>query len=135
MVLSKSLRNTAKIQKCRSADCSPNSDEMAEVSMRLGKSGKSKMAGFTHLNKLVSMMKESNVWTGSIKGYFFRGTIPTKMKSEIKEYSKVAGWQSKTTKRMSKSGIMWRAKGKRYLLIFANYRGMGNRIYCSLTII
>ena len=133
--MSKAIQNYARVQKCQSADCSPDSDQMAEVSMHLGKRGKSKMAGFNHLNKLVSMMKESNVWTGSIKGYFFRGTIPTKMKSEIQEYSRVAGWQSKTTKRMSKSGILWRAKGKRYLLIFATYRGMGNRIYCSLTII
>jgi hypothetical protein len=130
-----SIRNTARTHLCRSKECSPDDDQMAAVSVYLGKMGKSDLAGYKHLLDLVGRMKESNVWKGAIKGYFFKGTIPTKMKSEIQSYARTAKWQSKTTKRMTKSGILWRTKGKKYLLIFAVYRGMGNKIYCSLTVI
>ena len=133
--MAKSIRNSARTYLCRSSECAPDEDQMAAVSKYLGKGGKSNQGGYKHLIDLVGRMKESNVWKGSIKGYFFKGSIPTKMKSDIQSYAQSAGWQSKTTKRMTKRGILWRAKGKRYLLIFANYRGAGNKIYCSLTII
>lgn len=133
--MAKQIRNIARVKFCQSDDCSPSDDHRAEVSMHLGKNGKSKLPGFNHLNNLVSLMKESNVWGGKIRGYFFKGSITTKMKSEIQDFASSSGWKTKSTKIMTKRGILWRAKGKRYLLIFANYRGMGNRIYCSLTII
>lgn len=131
----KPLRNSARTHRCRSEGCVPDGEQMATVSMYLGKAQKSKLAGYKHLLTLVGQMKESNVWQGNILGYFFKGTIPSRMKSAIREYMQTANWQTKTTKRMKKSGILWRSKGKRYLLIFANYRGMGDKIYCSLTII
>jgi len=133
--MAKSIRNSARTYLCRSENCAPDEDQMAAVSMHLGKSGKANLPGYKHLMDLVGRMKESNVWKGSIRGYFFKGSIPTGMKSNIQSYARTAGWQSKTTKRMNKRGILWRSKGKRYLLIFANYRGTGNKIYCSLTII
>lgn len=133
--MAKIIRNSARTFRCRSENCTPDEDQLAAVSMYLGKQGKAKLPGYKHLMDLVGRMKESNVWKGSIKGYFFKGSIPTSMKSDIQSYASAASWQKKTTKRMSKSGILWRSKGKRYLLIFASYRGMGNRIYCSLTII
>lgn len=133
--MAEAIRNNARTKMCRSKECAPDEDQLATVSVQLGKAGKSKLAGFGHLMELVKSMKESNVWKGSIKGYFFKGTIPTKMKSEIDSYTKTSRWKNTTTKRMMKSGILWRSKGKRYLLIFGKYRGAGNRIYCSLTII
>ena len=132
--MAESIRNSARTYLCRSRDCAPDEDQLAQVSMHLGMQGKSKLEGYNHLIKLVKKMKESNVWKSSIRGYFFKGTVPTGMKSDIQSYARSARWKSKTTKRMTKQGIMWRAGGKRYLLIFANFRG-GNRIYCSLTVI
>ena len=129
------IRNSARTHLCRSKGCTPDEVQMATVSMHLGKAGKSELAGYKHLLTLITKMRESNVWRGSILGYFFKGTIPSRMKSAIREYAETARWQTKSTKRMTKSGIMWRSQGKRYLLIFANYRGMGNKIYCSLTVI
>ena len=129
------IRNTARTYLCRSEECAPDDDQKAAVSMYLGKMGKSELPGYNHLIDLVGRMKESNVWKGTIKGYFFKGSVPTKMKSDIQAYARTAGWKTKTTKRMTKSGILWRSKGKKYLLIFAVYRGIGSKIYCSLTVI
>lgn len=103
--------------------------------MYLGKDRKSDLAGHKHLIDILGMMKESNVWRGNIIGYFFKGMISSRMKSAIQEYARAARWQSKTTPRTVKQGILWRAQGKKYLLIVASYRGMGSKIYCSLTII
>lgn len=133
--MAKSIRNTARTYLCRSEDCAPDEDQKAAVSMHLGKAGRANLPGYKHLMNLVGRMKESNVWKGSIQGYFFKGSIPTSMKSDIQAYARTAGWQAKTTKRMTKRGILWRSKGKRYLLIFATYRGAAGKIYCSLTII
>ena len=81
--MAKSIRNSARTYLCRSSECAPDEDQMAAVSMYLGKGGKSNQGGYKHLIDLVGRMKESNVWKGSIKGYFFKGSIPTKMKSDI----------------------------------------------------
>lgn len=129
------IRNTARRRACRSSECKPSGNEMAAVSKHLGKANKSQEPGYADLIKLVGMMKESNVWEGSIKGYFFKGTIPTKMKSNIESYARTARWEIRPTPKTKKQGILWRDKGKKYLLIFATYKGMGNRVYCSLTII
>lgn len=120
---------------CRSTECKPTPDQMAAVSKNLGKTNKSQLPGYADLMKLVGMMKESNVWEGRIKGYFFKGTIPTKMKSNIESYARTARWDIRNTPKTKKNGTLWRDGGKKYLLIFATYRGMGNRVYCSLTII
>jgi hypothetical protein len=108
---------------------------MAAVSVHLGKAGKSQVDGYNELLQLVSMMKESNVWKGSITGYFFKGTIPTKMKSSIQAYTRTAMWEKRSTPKTMKQGTLWYERGKKYLLIFATYKGLGNRVYCSLTII
>jgi hypothetical protein len=129
------IRNTARRKACRSSECKPSGDEMAAVSKHLGKAGKSQLPGYKSLMELVGMMKESNVWTGTIKGYFFKGTIPTKIKSDIEAYARTAKWKVRPTPKTKKQGILWREKGKKYLLIFATYKGVGNRVYCSLTII
>lgn len=131
----KEIRNTARRRACRSDECKPSGDEMAAVSTHLGKANKSQLPGYKALLQLVGMMKESNVWTGTIKGYFFKGTVPTKMKSDIEGYARTARWQLRPTPKTKKQGILWREKGKKYLLIFATYKGAGNRVYCSLTII
>jgi hypothetical protein len=129
------IRNTARQMKCRSSECKPSGDEMAAVSKHLGKAGKAQLPGHKHLVDLVGRMKESNVWKGSIKGYFFKGTVPTKMKSDIESYARTARWKVRPTPKTKKQGILWRERGKKYLLIFATYKGAGNRVYCSLTII
>lgn len=129
------IRNTARRRACRSSECKPSGKEMAAVSKHLGKANKSKHPGYADILALVGMMKESNVWKGSIKGYFFKGTIPTKMKSNIESYARTARWDIRLTPKTHKHGVLWRELGKKYLLIFATYKGMGNRIYCSLTII
>lgn len=129
------IRNTARRKACRSTECKPSSDEMAAVSKHLGKANKSKLPGYEKLLQLVGMMKESNVWKGTIKGYFFKGTVPTKVKSDIEGYARTARWEIRQTPKTKKQGILWRDGGKKYLLIFATYKGLGNRVYCSLTII
>jgi hypothetical protein len=129
------IRNTARKAKCRSNECKPSGEELAAVSKHLGKAGKNQLPGHKALVDLVAMMKESNVWKGSIKGYFFKGTVPTKMKSNIEAYARTARWKIRPTPRTKKQGILWRESGKKYLLIFATYKGIGNRVYCSLTII
>lgn len=108
---------------------------MAAVSKHLGKANKSILPGYEKLLQLVGMMKESNVWKGTIKGYFFKGTVPTKVKSDIEGYARTARWEIRQTPKTKKQGILWRDGGKKYLLIFATYKGLGNRVYCSLTII
>lgn len=133
--MAQGIRNTARTKLCRSDECRPDDDQRAAVSVQLGKQGRAELPGYNRLMELVELMKESNVWKGSIKGYFFKGTVPTKVKSDIQAFARTAGWQQTTTKRMTKTGILWRTKGKKYLLIFASYRGLGNRIYCSLTVI
>jgi hypothetical protein len=129
------IRNTARTRACRTGECKPTEDQTAAVSIQLGKAGKSNLPGYNALMDLVGRMKESNVWAGTITGFFFKGTIPTKMKSDIQSYARTARWKTRVTPRMKKSGILWRSKGKKYLLIFSEYRGAGSRVYCSLTII
>jgi len=107
------------------------------LATKLGKNGKSDSRGYKEVLQLVDLMKESNVWGGSTKGYFFKGSIDTSMKSAITSFANSNGWQRTMGQRIIKYGIIIRGgkQNKRHLLIFGYYRGTPNRVYCSLTII
>jgi hypothetical protein len=112
------------------------------ISAKLGRGGKSEQRGYEEILSLVSKMVESNVWGGNIKGYFFKGTIETGMRSAILSFARSNGWQQTTGKRIIKYGTIirggrlgWLGMGKKHLLIFGYYRGTPNRVYCSLTIL
>jgi hypothetical protein len=109
----------------------------ALLATKLGKGGKSGSKGYKEILELVDAMKESNVWEGSTKGYFFKGTIDTSMKSAITSFAMSNGWQRTMGQRIIKYGIIVRGgkQNKRHLLIFGYYKGTPNRAYCSLTVI
>ena len=131
------LRNTARVIACRTRACEPSSGVKALLATKLGKNGKSDSRGYKEVLQLVDLMKESNVWGGSTKGYFFKGSIDTSMKSAITSFANSNGWQRTMGQRIIKYGIIIRGgkQNKRHLLIFGYYRGTPNRVYCSLTII
>ncbi len=131
------LRNTAHTTACRTRTCAPSSDAKALLATKLGKNGKSNSKGYKEVLQLVDLMKESNVWGGSTKGYFFKGSIDTSMKSAIISFANSNSWQRTMGQRIIKYGTIIRGgkQNKRHLLIFGYYRGTPNRVYCSLTII
>lgn len=131
------LRNNARVTACRTRTCAPSSEAKALIATKLGKNGKSDSKGYKEVLQLVDLMKESNVWGGSTKGYFFKGSIDTSMKSAITSFANSNSWQRTMGQRIIKYGTIIRGgkQNKRHLLIFGYYRGTPNRIYCSLTII
>lgn len=135
--MAKTLQNKAKKVSCRSKTCAPTVEVKALLASKLGKGGKSDSRGYKEILSIVDSMVESNVWEGSISGYFFKGTVETGMKSAITSFARSNGWKQTMGKRIIKYGIMIRGGkiGKKHLLIFGYYRGTPNRVYCSLTII
>jgi hypothetical protein len=130
-------RNNARVVACRTRTCAPASDVKALLAAKLGKDGKSDSRGYSDIITLVGKMKESNVWGGSIKGYLFKGSVDTSMKSGITSFATSNGWQRTNGNRIIKYGTIIRGgkSGRRHLLIFGYYKGTPNRVYCSLTII
>ena len=131
------LRNYAKEMLCRSESCKVSDETKAMLSMKLGARGKSSNRGYAQLLSLINAMKESNVWGGSIKGYFFRGRVDTSVRSAVVSYASANKWQRTMGTRVIKYGIIVRGgKGnKRHLLIFGYHRKAQNKVYCSLTIL
>lgn len=131
------LRNYAKEMLCRSQSCKVDDETKAMLSMKLGARGKSKNSGYNELMSLVNAMKESNIWSGSIKGYFFKGRVDTSVRSAVVSYASANKWQRTMGTRVIKYGIIVRGgKGnKRHLLIFGYHRKAQNKVYCSLTIL
>lgn len=122
---------------CRSESCKVSDETKAILAMKLGARGKSKDNGYGELMSLVNAMKESNVWGGSIKGYFFKGRVDTSVRSAVVSYASSNKWQRTMGTRVIKYGIIVRGgKGnKRHLLIFGYHRKAQNKVYCSLTIL
>lgn len=135
--MAKEVRNTARVVGCQSRTCAPSREVKALLAAKLGRNGKADSKGYKEILDLVDSMKESNVWGGSTKGYFFKGTIDTSMKSKITSFAMSNGWQRTMGERIIKYGKIIRGgkQNKRHLLIFGYYRGTPNRAYCSLTII
>jgi hypothetical protein len=136
--MASTLRNTARTKNCRSEGCSPSDEVKAILSSKMGRGGKSKDKGFNDLMTLIGAMKESNIWEGSIQGYFFKGNIPTSMKSSIMSFALNSGWKMTSGKRIVKYGKIYTGGTKRsrkHLLIFGYYKGGRGMAYCSLTII
>lgn len=132
------LRNTARSKNCRSKGCAPSDEVKAMLASKLGRGGKSKTDGYKDLMTILGSMKESNIWEGSIEGYFFKGSIPTGMKSNIISFALTNGWKMTTGKRIVKYGKIYTGGTKRtrkHLLIFGFYRGGKGMAYCSLTIL
>lgn len=131
--------NTAQRFRCGSRTCAPSGEAKALIASELGQGGKADSKGYAELLELVELMKESNVWTGRIKGYLFRGDITTAMKSAITAFVVANGWQITLGNRIIKYGtiIQGGRLNRKHLLIFGRYRtkGSGNKVYCSLTII
>lgn len=108
------------------------------LASKLGSRGKSKSSGYAELMELIGLMKESNIWEGSIKGYFFKGNIPTSMKSKITSFALSNRWKVTNGVRIIKYGKIITGGTKRsakHLLIFGQYRGGRGKVYCSLTIL
>ncbi len=135
--MAKSLRNNARVVSCRSKTCSPSSEARALLALKLGRNGKSESKGYQEILSIIEKMNESNVWGGQVKGYFFRGTIDTSMRSAIVSFATSNGWQRTNGTRIIKYGTIVRGgkQNRRHLLIFGYYKGTPNRVYCSLTII
>ena len=135
--MAKSLRNNARVTACRTRTCAPTGEMKALLAAKLGKNGKADSKGYKEILQLVELMKESNVWGGSTKGYFFKGTIDTSMRSAITAFAASNSWQRTMGQRIIKYGTIVRGgkQNKRHLLIFGYYRGTPNRAYCSLTVI
>ena len=131
------LRNNARVVACRTRTCAPSGEARALIAAKLGRNGKSKDKGYQDILAIVEKMKESNVWDGNIKGYLFKGSISTSIRSSITSFATSDGWQRTNGKRIVKYGIIIRGgkTNRRHLLIFGYYRGTPNRVYCSLTII
>jgi hypothetical protein len=133
------LTNSVKAFRCRTRTCAPSGEAKALIASNLGQGGKADSKGYAELLELVKLMKESNVWTGRIKGYLFRGDITTAMKSAITAFVVANGWQVTLGNRIIKYGtiIQGGRLNRKHLLIFGRYRtkGSGNKVYCSLTII
>lgn len=133
----KSLTNKARAFRCRTKRCAPTGEMKALLSSKLGSGGKSDSKGFVELFQLIDLMKESNVWGGSVKGYLFRGDITSGMKGKIISFAVSNGWQITLGRRIVKYGII--VKGgklsRRHLLIFGYYREKPSTAYCSLTVI
>jgi len=131
------LRNYARTAMCRSESCKVDDDTKAMLAMKLGARGKNKSSGYDEIISLIGSMKESNVWGGSITGYFFRGTVDTKVRSGVTSYASSNKWQRTMGTRVIKYGTIIRGgKGnKKHLLIFGYHRKKQNKVYCSLTII
>ena len=131
------LRNNARVTLCKSESCKVADETQAAIAMKLGKNGKSKRRGYNEILSLIGSMKESNVWEGSIKGYFFKGRVDTSLRSAVVSFATSDRWQQTNGARVIKYGTIIRVgKGnKRHLLIFGYFRGSPNRAYCSLTIL
>lgn len=133
------LTNSVKTFRCRTRTCAPSGEVKALIASKLGQGGKANSKGYAEILELVELMKESNVWTGRIKGYLFRGDITTAMKSAITAFVVANGWQVTLGNRIIKYGtiIQGGRLNRKHLLIFGRYRtkGSGNKVYCSLTII
>ena len=131
------LRNQATKFRCRTRTCAPSGEAKALIASKLGARGKSASKGYRDILTLVDQMKESNVWEGSIKGYLFRGDIPTGMRSRITSFATSNGWMVTLGKRIVKYGTIIRGGklNRRHLLIFGYYRGGRGKVYCSLTVI
>ena len=131
------LRNYAKEMLCRSESCKVSDETKAILAMKLGARGKSSNRGYAQLMSLINAMKESNVWGGSIKGYFFRGRVDTSVRSAVVSYASANKWQRTMGTRVIKYGIIVRGGklNKRHLLIFGYHRKTQNKVYCSLTIL
>lgn len=131
------IRNNARVTACRSRACAPTGEMKALLAVKLGKNGKSDNRGYNEILELVNLMKESNVWGGSTKGYFFKGKIDTSMRSAITSFAMSNGWQRTVGERIIKYGIIVRGgkQNRRHLLIFGYYKGVPNKAYCSLTVI
>lgn len=131
------LRNYAKEMLCRSQSCKVDDETKAMLAMKLGARGKSKGNGYDQLMSLVGAMKESNIWGGSIKGYFFKGRVDTGIRSAVVSYASSNKWQRTMGTRVIKYGIIVRGgkNKKRHLLIFGYHRKAQNKVYCSLTIL
>lgn len=130
------LRNYARVSNCRSRTCAPSTPAKAFISTRLGRSGGDKVAGFQELMTLVASMKESNIWEGSVRGYFFKSTLRPTDRRNILSFVSSKGWKLTTGRRIVKYGTYMRGgPGGDYLLIFGYYRGDTSNIYASLTIL
>lgn len=138
--MARATKNKAKTISCRSKSCAPSANVKALIAAKLGGRGKSENRGYSEILDLIDNMVESNVWGGNIKGYFFKGTVETGIRSAILSFARGNSWKQTTGKRIVKYGTIIRGNskgsfGKRHLLIFGYYRGTPNKIYCSLTII
>ena len=135
--MSSKLRNYARVALCRSESCKVDDDTKAMLAMKLGARGKSKGRGYDEILSLIRSMKESNVWAGSITGFFFKGTVESKIRTAATSYASSNGWQRTVGTRIIKYGTIIRGgKGnKKHLLIFGYHRKRLNKVYCSLTII
>lgn len=81
-------------------------------------------------------MKESNIWGGSVRGYFFKSTLRGTDRRSILSFVSSKGWKLTTGRRVIKYGTYMRGgPGGDYLLIFGYYRGDSSNIYASLTIL
>lgn len=131
------LRNNARVTLCKSASCKVEDETQAAIAMKLGRNGKNKRRGYQEILSLIGSMKESNVWDGSIRGYFFKGRVDTSLRSAVVSFATSDGWQQTNGARVIKYGTIIRVgkANKRHLLIFGYFRGSPNRAYCSLTIL
>lgn len=131
------LRNQARQFRCRTRTCAPSGEAKALIASKLGARGKSASKGYEDILLLIEQMKESNVWKNNVKGFLFKGDIPTGMRSRITSFATSNGWMVTLGKRIVKYGTILRGGrlNRRHLLIFGYYRGNRGKVYCSLTII
>jgi hypothetical protein len=130
------LRNYARVKNCRSKSCSPSNPAKAFLSAKVGSRGGADYKGFDELMSLVANMKESNIWGGGIRGYFFKGTLKGTDRRNILSFVSGSGWKLTTGRRIVKYGRFIKGgPGGNYLLIFGYYRGDASQVYASLTIL
>jgi hypothetical protein len=131
-----SIRNYARVTNCRSKSCSPSNPAKAFLSAKVGQYGASNYQGFDQLMSVVANMKESNIWGGSVRGYFFKGTVKGTDRRNILSFVSRSGWKLTTGRRIVKYGKFIKGgPGGNYLLIFGYYRGDASQVYASLTIL
>lgn len=129
-------RNYAQVRNCRSKTCAPSKPAKAFLSVKIGQYGASNYQGFKELMTLLSYMKESNVWEGRIRGYFFKGTMASSDRRNILSFVTRNRWKLTAGKRIVKYGMFIKGgPGGNYLLIFGYYRGDASQVYASLTIL
>ena len=105
--------------------------------MKLGRAGKNKIRGYEDILSLIGAMKESNIWGGGIRGFFFKGRVETSIRSNVVSFASSNRWQQTNGTRVIKYGKIIRVgkTNKRHLLIFGYFRKSPNTVYCSLTIL